>query len=130
MAYKQFNPNPFGALVDDCTVRAICAATGESWESVFCGLCAEGLRLGDMTSSKRVWGSYLKGRGYTRRFLPDTCPDCYTVSDFARDHPTGIYILATDVHVICVKDGDWMDSADSGGSVPMMYWTKGKEEEQ
>lgn len=31
--WKTYNPNPCGCRVGDCTVRAICKATGESWNS-------------------------------------------------------------------------------------------------
>ena len=33
--YKHFDPNPTKQRVGDCTVRAICKATGKSWEQVF-----------------------------------------------------------------------------------------------
>lgn len=87
--YSAYNPNPMGALVGDCTVRAISRATGESWDAVYCGLCVEGLRLCDMPTANHVWGAYLRRHGFRRLALPDDCPDCYTVADFCRDHPQG-----------------------------------------
>ena len=47
--------------------------------------------------------------------------DC-TVSDFAEDHPKGTYILALSGHVVCVKDGDYIDTWDSGNEIPLYYW--------
>lgn len=32
--YQHYNPNPAGARVGDCTVRALCKATGKSWDEV------------------------------------------------------------------------------------------------
>ena len=87
--YSAYNPNPMGARVGDCTVRAISRATGESWDTVYCGLCVEGLRLCDMPTANHVWGAYLRSHGFRRRALPDDCPDSYTVADFCRDHPHG-----------------------------------------
>lgn len=58
--YSAYNPNPMGARVGDCTVRAISRATGESWDTVYCGLCVEGLRLCDMPTANHVWGAYLR----------------------------------------------------------------------
>ena len=58
--YSAYNPNPMGARVGDCTVRAISRATGEGWDTVYCGLCVEGLRLCDMPTANHVWGAYLR----------------------------------------------------------------------
>ena len=62
--YSAYNPNPMGARVGDCTVRAISRATGESWDAVYCGLCVEGLRLCDMPTANHVWGAYLRRHGF------------------------------------------------------------------
>ena len=122
--YRHYNPNPTGARVGDCTVRAISKATGDDWARTFCGLCAEGMRLCDMPSANHVWGAYLRRRGFRRHALPDACPDCYTVADFCREHPSGVYVLAISGHVVCVQDGDYYDSWDSGAEAPAYYWQK------
>ena len=122
--YRHYNPNPTGARVGDCTVRAISKATGEDWARTFCFLCAEGMRLCDMPSANHVWGAYLRRRGFRRHALPDACPDCYTVADFCREHPSGVYVLAISGHVVCVQDGDYYDSWDSGAEAPAYYWQK------
>lgn len=49
---------------------------------------------------------------------------CYTVEQFAQDHPQGTYILAIDGHVVCVQDGCWFDSWDSKDRVPLYVWRK------
>ena len=122
--YKAFNPNPCNNRVGDCTVRAISAATGRTWQETYVALCLEGYCLGDMPSANHVWGAYLRRMGFKRRVLPDECPDCYTVADFGRDHPRGTYVLAISGHVVCMIDGDWLDSWDSSDQVPVYYWTR------
>lgn len=122
--YKHFNPNPAGKSVGDCTVRAVAAATGKSWDEVYTGLSVEGLALADMPSANAVWGAYLKRQGYRRQLLPDTCPDCYTVADFAAEHPKGVYLLALSGHVVCIINGDWYDTWDSGAETPLYYWER------
>lgn len=119
-----YNANPEQQRVGDCTVRAISKALGESWEAVYVGLALEGYLLGDMPSANHVWGAYLRRRGFVRGSLPDDCPDCYTVADFARDHPQGTYVLALSGHVVCLIDGDWYDTWDSGAGVPLYYWQR------
>ena len=120
--WRMYNPNPLGKAVGDCTVRAICKATGKRWQEVYIGLCDTGLRMGDMPSANAVWGEYLRGLGYLRHVVPDTCPSCYTVEDFCVEHPDGTYILALSGHVACVSDGDLYDSWDSRREVPIYYW--------
>lgn len=122
--YVNYNANPMGTRISDCTVRAISKLTGQPWESVYMDLCLEGLIMKDMPSANVVWGSYLRRNGYRRFALPDTCPDCYTVAEFANDHPEGRYLLALNGHVVCVESGNWMDTWDSGSEVVYYYWTK------
>lgn len=125
MGHAYYNPNPAGKSVGDCPVRAIAKATGKSWEEVYTGLCLEGFRLGDMPNADSVWGPYLRRQGFHRHLLSDDCPDCYTVEDFARDNPCGTFIVSMPGrHVLCVQDGHWHDSWNSGGEVPTYYWEK------
>ena len=120
-----YNPNPKGRRGNDCTVRAICKLTGEDWMTVYLGICVCGAMLADMPSTNAVWGSWLRDHGYTRKALPDHCPDCYTVEEFCRDYPTGKYLLMLPEHVVAVVDGDWYDSFDSGQETAIYYWMKG-----
>lgn len=122
--WVRYNANPDGRNVGDCTIRAISLALGQSWEQTYVELALEGFMMGDMPSANHVWGTYLRRNGFQRRVLPDTCPDCYTVADFARDHPSDTYLLALDGHVVCLIDGDWYDTWDSGGKIPLYYWTR------
>lgn len=123
--FSYYNPNPKGSRVGDCTIRAISKATGKEWEAVYAGLSAYGYMLADMPSANHVWGAYLKREGFKRYFVDDHGRDIYTVEDFCKDHPTGSYILAIEGHVVCVVDGRYYDSWDSGNEIPIFYWTRG-----
>ena len=124
MAYEQYNPNPKGSRVGDCTVRAISKALDKSWEASFAGLTAKAYELCDMPSSNTVWGAYLRDYGFVRDIIPMECPDCYTVADFSRDHPQGTFVLALRGHVLTVRDGTIFDSWDSSQELPLYYWHK------
>lgn len=124
MGYAKYNPNPAGKSVGDCTVRAISKALEQSWEQTYAGLCLQGFEMRDMPSSNAVWGAYLRRNGFRRYVIPDTCPDCYTVEEFAAEHPQGTYILAISGHVVCIKDGDWHDTWQSGNEIPLYYWER------
>lgn len=124
--WRNYNANPFGLKVGDCTVRAICKATDKDWEDTYLALALQGYKMHDMPTANHVWGAYLKEQGFTRNPLPATCPDCYTVSQFADEHPSGTYILALSGHVVCVQDGYWFDTWDSGDEIPLYYWERKK----
>lgn len=124
MGFSYFNPNPAGRQVGDCTVRAISRATGQGWDETYIGLCLQGLIMGDMPSANAVWGAYLRQHSFTRNVVPNTCPDCYTVAEFAADHPHGVYVLALSSHVVCVEDGSYFDTWESGNEIPLFYWAK------
>ena len=97
MGYSNYNPNPAGRSVGDCAVRAVALATG----------------------------GYLIRHGFSRHVMPDDAPDGYTVAEFARDHPSGMFVLSMPGrHVVTVVDGDYYDSWDSGAEVPVYYYAK------
>lgn len=124
--FRKLNLNPLHKRADDCTVRAISTVMNKPWEEIYADLCLEGLRYYDMPSANHVWGSYLKKKGFKRHIIPDSCPQCYTVAEFARDNPRGSYILALHGHVVPVIDGDYIDTWDSGERIPIYYWEEEK----
>lgn len=124
MAFIEHNTNPNRKLVGDCVVRAISTVLNSSWDSIYTELVIQGLMMADMPSANAVWGAYLKNKGFKRSAVSNTCPDCYTVKEFAEEHPKGKYILATGSHVIAIINGDYYDSWDSGDEFPIYYWFK------
>lgn len=122
--YIPYNPNPARNQVGDCTVRAISKALGQDWEQTYAGLTAYGFMLCDMPSANHVWGAYLRRNSFRRYIVNDNGKDIYTVDDFCRDNPKGTYVLAIPGHVVCVCDGYYYDSWDSGQEIPQYYWTR------
>lgn len=116
------NSNPQGREVDDCVIRALAEVTGRSWRSVYLALAVSGCEACNMPDSNEVWGGYLRSLGWSRGAIPDTCPDCYTVSDFASNHIYGKYVLCGRSHVVALIDGDWYDTTDSGMMPILYYW--------
>ena len=80
--------------------------------------------MGDMPNSDIVWGSVLRGEGFVREVLSNTCPDCYTVKEFCKDHPEGIFVIKSENHVATVVNGNLFDSWNSEMKVPIYYWMK------
>lgn len=87
-------------------------------------LCLQGFIMCDMPSANHVWGTYLRENGFERHLIPDDELEVYTVRDFCKDHPYGIYVLSLSSHVLTVIDGNYYDSWDSGEEIPIYYWRK------
>lgn len=105
-------------------MRAISAALGVDWETAYDMIADMGYQLADMPSSDAVWGAVLRQHGFRRYAISNSCPDCYTAEDFARDHPLGIYTLGFGGHVATIRDGRLMDSWDSSKEIPQFFWVK------
>lgn len=118
------NPNPCGSYVGDCVVRALSIGLDMDWYETYIQLAMQGFAMCDMPSSNKVWGELLKSYGFHRYIIPDTCPDCYTMRDFAGEHFKGTYIVGTGTHVVAVIDGNLYDSWDSSDETPIYYWHK------
>lgn len=122
--FVEYNPNPYNRRVGDCAVRAVAKALNEDWDTAFTRLIISAYEMGDMPSSDSVWGATLRKNGFRRETIPNDCPNCYTVSEFAEAHPTGTYVLALGGHVLAVDDGNIYDSWDSSNEIPQYYYTK------
>lgn len=120
--YIQYNPNPMARKVGDCAVRAITKALNVPWEVAYDLVTEAGYNMADMPSSDAVWGAVLRGNGFNREVIPNTCPMCYTAEDFCRDHPDGVFVLAFGGHVATVVDGNLYDSWDSSYEVPQYFF--------
>jgi len=122
--WRFFQNNPSGRNVGDCSVRAISVALDVDWETAYAMIVKTGFLMNDMPSSNSVWGSVLRTHGYYRHVIPNSCPDCYTINDFAEDHPKGVFVVCTGNHVVTIKDGFIMDSWDSSNEIVQFYWSR------
>ena len=126
--WKEYNPNPTGRKVEDCSVRAVAKALDIDWEKAYALTTSAGFAMGDMPHSNGVWGAVLRQHGFYRKAIPDECPECYTAADFIRDNPKGTFVLGFGRHVATVIDGVLYDSWDSRGEIPQYVWYKKEEE--
>ena len=122
--WKQYNPNPCNKANGDCTVRAISKALNMSWDDAFDMQVYKAKYMCDMPSSNAVVNAILKDCGFVSGSISNKCPSCYTIKDFCRDNPKGIFVIGTGTHVVCAIDGTYFDSWDSGNETPIYYWRK------
>ena len=128
MPWEMYEPNPERTGAIDCATRAISKALDISWEKAYAMLSVNGFLMGNDPAGDEIWGSVLRQHGFRRRLVPDTCPDCYTVAEFAEDHPEGTYVVKSDNHVATIVNGTLFDSWPSGQKVVIYYWTNRKDE--
>ena len=118
MSYKYFASSKHKRACD-CSVRCIMAAEGLYWGEAYKLLCDKGLKTMRMPDEIETIGAVLQDLGYTPEKAPMT-HSCnghkrrYTVEEFANEHKKGTYVLSVSGHVVTVKDGDWLDTWDSG----------------
>ena len=125
--WEYYNPNPIGMNgVGDCDVRAIAKALDISWEQAYTKLCVNGFLMGNLPNADLVWGAVLREAGFNRSVIPNTCPECFTVEDFCKEHSEGTFVVKSQDHVATVVDGILYDSWDSSRNVPIYYWTNEK----
>lgn len=115
--------NPFGLRVGDCVIRAISKALNQSWEKTYIDLCVQGFMMGDLPNSNAIFSAYLRKKGFKRHTIED-CHECYTVEDFCREHPKGIFVIGTGSHVVCICDGCAFDAWNSLQECPVYYFEK------
>lgn len=121
--YVYANVNPSMRNTDDCLIRTIAIIFGISWEQAYTDLCNYGMLIHDMPNKDSTLSLYLRERGFVKQIMPN-CPACYTIREFAKEHPVGEYIVLTSNHTVPVIDGDYYDTADSGDEIVSYYWTR------
>lgn len=129
MAWVETNLNPVGRRVGDCAVRAVAKALDMGWEAAYIALTINGLAMGDVMNGNSVIGATLRQHGFKKYNIPNTCPDCYTIEQFAEDHPSGTYVVGTGSHVVCIKGGSYFDAWDSGKETVAYVWYREESEE-
>ena len=122
--FSHYNPNPQGNRVGDCVVRAVSKAVDKSWEDTYIELTIQGYIMGDLLSSNGVWGAYLRANGFDRGVVSADCPDCYTVADFANEQDSGVFVVGTGTHAVCIVDGVIFDAWDSSAERPVYFYHK------
>ena len=82
-----------------------------------------------MMDTHKTCEKVMEGEGYVldEEFKKSKRKDL-TVNEFALTHPYGTYFLNTHGHLLCVKDGEYWDSWDSGKKKVRRIYIKKNEE--
>ena len=117
-----FQPNPQDKCnrKGDCHIRCIAGALGVSWLEAYDLMYEIGRRRFDSMSADNI-GDLLIEHGFTACKVSGDKP---TVNEFCKAHPHGTYVLRLASHVVCVKEGQFLDTWDCGKKSIYRYWAE------
>lgn len=134
MEYKYFNPNPDAKTFksgkakswcrNDSSIRAICCATGMTWDEVFKKLSDISLNLHDVPTSKNVVNEFCIVNGFEHVTYGKPKKGCLrpTVEEFTKDMNEGTYIAYLPHYFVCIKNGEVYNTEDVANSSIYSYW--------
>jgi hypothetical protein len=124
-AYRYYNENPKNRRTDDCVVRAISTATGQTWDDTLMGLTKCALKHKYMIHCPELYGKYLEELGWVKQKQPRKSDNKrYRASEFVETfRGVAVAHLGTQ-HVACIKDGQVWDIWNSSNEVVGNYWVK------
>ena len=115
--WHEYNPNPNSRNIGDCSLRSYCAAFGITWDEAFDIAAKVAKRDKFMLNDGKVCKTIITeefGAEVDEKYAKTKAKDRITVNEFAMTHPYGTFILSIRGHLVCVKDGEYWDSWDSG----------------
>lgn len=121
--FEYFQPNI--RKCGDCHVRAVAKATDKTWLETFDGLYEVARKSQYPLGSCESITDYLAGMGFKWVAIkPKRGSTRPTVSEFAKSHKKGSYVLRVSNHVVGAKNGKYYDIWDCGDKSLYGYWEK------
>lgn len=128
MGYVYFQPNKQDLKDDvgDCAVRSICCAENLEWLEAYDLMSEYAREVWSPFNCKKGYEHILTKLGYTYYSIPRPKKGQKrpTVASFAKEHKEGTYLPIVANHYVCIKDGKYFDSWDSGRLSVYGYWKK------
>ena len=128
--FIHYNPNPefkspkYHWKRGDCTIRAVCKATGLSWETAFIEMCKGALEVHDMPNCKIGEAAGLKRLGFVEgeSLKPAKGEKWPFVADMARKYKDKTILCNCVGHIVCCKGGQFYDVWNCGGIKVRSFW--------
>ncbi len=114
--YKYYNANSLGNFVNDCTIRAISLAEGETWDYTYNRMSDIAQSKGTMMDDRQFIRWYLNSKYKRVPYLP------YRVGDVAGEYPDKVLLITMDGHIVCSKYGIIYDSFDCRNRIAEDAW--------
>lgn len=133
--YQYYQPNDkdpkrHGSSFGDCTIRALSKALGLSWLEAFdvtIPFCRKYQTSNIFNMPPKFRNEVMLKLGFYYTGVSNAKGSKRpTVASFAKEHPSGTYILSTANHIVTVDSGYYWDSWDSGSKAVYGYYTYSK----
>lgn len=114
--YKYYNNNALGLFENDCSVRSIATATGNTWDDTYKHL----------SNLARLQGTMMDDKDFIRNYLDERYERIYdiprTVGEVAGTYPDNILLITMPAHITCSKYGVIYDSFDCRDRIAEYCW--------
>lgn len=107
--FRYYNANPRQRKVNDCTVRAISRATGQTWDEAYDDLSNFAQVQCIMPDEVEYIDEFLE-RNFKRIY--SSRKERITVNDFLEKNPKGTFLITMAGHITCAIDGCIYDTFD------------------
>lgn len=130
--FEYFQPNKLDLKDErgDCQIRALCKALDKTWIEVFdiiVPICRKYQITSVFSGGASLAKTALAELGFTYTGVSNKKGSKRpTIDEFAKAHKNGTYVVTVAHHVVCVKDGKYYDTWDSGDNCMYGYYTKGE----
>ena len=104
--YKFYNNNSLGLFENDCVIRSIATATGNTWDNTYEHLSNIARLQGTMMDDKDFVRNYLDERYERIKDIP------ISVGEVAGKYKDNILLISMPSHLTCAKFGIIYDSFD------------------
>ena len=126
--YYQPNSKDLDDKVGDCQIRALCKVTGLSWVEAFdltIPICRELQTYTIFDCDHTKTKAAMESLGFRYCIVSNKKGSKRpTVDSFAKEHPSGKYIVKVAHHVVAVVDGKYYDTWDGGYKSLYGYYEK------
>lgn len=128
--FEKFQPNPSWTgkgryMHEDCSIRAVCAATGKTWEEVYDILCVSGKQVFDAPTSDESVERALTNMGYTKHSVKVVKGSKRpTPSSLTRENPDKRLVMRVSGHFVGGRNGKYYDCWDCGTKGIYTYYQK------
>ena len=114
--YRFHNNNALGLFENDCTIRAISTATGNSWDDTYKHL----------SNIARIQGTMMDDRDFIIKYLDDRYNRIYnipeTVGEVSGMYRDNVLLITMDGHIACSLYGVIYDSFDCRDKIAEYCW--------
>ena len=106
----------------DCVVRAIATALGQGYKETLVDLCELSIEMGGLPNGDRVYGAYLKSKGWEKHKTLRRGGKKVRVRDWLKHTREGRYIIHTTKHLTVVVGDTLLDTWDCRKACANIYY--------